>query len=71
MGKDGRVADFSIRGPWVTVAGLAALVRERFPNLSAKQVMYRSMSTASHEAVSDGGRDNLVGYGMINPVSSC
>ena len=111
MGKDGVVADFSIQGPWVSVAapgteiitldpasstglvnvtygedgkrapiegtsfaapyvaGLAALVREKFPNLTAKQVMHRIISTASHPAA-NGGRDNLVGYGMINPVAA-
>jgi membrane-anchored mycosin MYCP len=111
MGKDGAVADFSIQGPWVSVAapgteiisldpvnetslanqtfdqqgkrspiqgtsfaapyvaGLAALVREEFPDLSAKQVMHRIKSTASHPA-SNGGRDNLVGHGMINPVAA-
>jgi len=111
MDKDGSVADFSIQGPWVSVAapgteiisldpaqadqlanqtvdkdgkasliqgtsfaapyvaGLAALVREKFPELSAKQVMHRIKSTASHPAA-NGGRDNLVGYGMINPVAA-
>jgi len=111
MDKDGGVADFSIQGPWVSVAapgteiisldpanatslanqtvdqdgkasliqgtsfaapyvaGLAALVREKFPELSARQVMHRIISTASHPAA-NGGRDNLVGYGMINPVAA-
>lgn len=111
MDKNGGVADFSIQGPWVSVAapgteiisldpadadqlanltfddkgnrssirgtsfaapyvaGLAALVRQKFPRLNAKQVMHRIMSTASHPAAND-GRDNLVGYGMINPVAA-
>lgn len=51
------------------VAGLAALVRERFPNLTARQVMNRIKMTAQHPAA-PGGRDNLVGYGMINPIAA-
>jgi membrane-anchored mycosin MYCP len=111
MQEDGSVAEFSITGPWVSVAapgteiisldpskstdlanqtvddkgngqpiqgtsfaapyvsGLAALVRERYPDLSAHQVMDRIKSTASHPAAT-GGHDNLVGYGMINPVAA-
>ncbi|HYQ61627.1 type VII secretion-associated serine protease mycosin [Actinophytocola sp.] len=51
------------------VAGLAALVREKYPNLTAKQVMNRIKTTAAHPAAS-GGHDSLVGYGMINPVAA-
>ncbi|CAM4189402.1 type VII secretion-associated serine protease mycosin [Kibdelosporangium persicum] len=51
------------------VAGLAALIRERFPNLTARQVMNRIKMTAQHPAA-PGGRDNLVGYGMINPIAA-
>ncbi|SMC89533.1 type VII secretion-associated serine protease mycosin [Kibdelosporangium aridum] len=51
------------------VAGLAALIRERFPQLSARQVMNRIKMTAQHPAA-PGGRDNLVGYGMINPIAA-
>ncbi len=111
MGENGDVAEFSMTGPWVSVAapgteiisldpakadglanqtvdekgnaqpiqgtsfaapyvsGLAALVRERYPDLTAKQVMHRITSTASHPAAT-GGHDSLVGYGMINPVAA-
>ncbi|GAB1508502.1 type VII secretion-associated serine protease mycosin [Actinophytocola sp. KF-1] len=111
MSKDGSVAEFSMTGPWVSVAapgteiisldpanatglanqtvddkgnaqpiqgtsfaapyvaGLAALVRERFPDLTARQVMDRIKSTASHPAAKN-GHDNLVGHGMINPVAA-
>jgi membrane-anchored mycosin MYCP len=51
------------------VAGLAALVRERYPDLNAREVMDRIKRTAQHPAA-PGGRDNLVGYGMINPVAA-
>jgi membrane-anchored mycosin MYCP len=106
--RNGNLADFSMQGPWVSVAGpgteiisldpvgklanqtvdggktiqiqgtsfsapyvagLAALVRERFPNLNARQVMNRIKMTAQHPSA-PGGRDNLVGYGMINPVGA-
>lgn len=111
MGAQGDVAEFSMTGPWVSVAapgteiisldpananglanqtvddkgnaqpiqgtsfaapyvaGLAALVRQRYPNLTADQVMNRIKSTASHPAAA-GGHDNLVGYGMINPIAA-
>ncbi|MGH3829892.1 MAG: type VII secretion-associated serine protease mycosin [Pseudonocardiaceae bacterium] len=47
------------------VAGLAALVRERFPNLTARQVMHRIERTArgSHRTAD-------LGYGMIDPVAA-
>jgi membrane-anchored mycosin MYCP len=51
------------------VAGLAALVRQRFPDLNAEQVMHRIKSTSSHPAAT-GGHDSLVGYGMINPIAA-
>jgi membrane-anchored mycosin MYCP len=111
MENNGDPADFSIQGPWVTVAapgtkiisldpgndtglanetinaqgqrspiqgtsfaapyvsGLVALVRQRFPDLDAKQVMNRIKQTASHPAAA-GGRNSLVGYGMINPIGA-
>ncbi|MBV8931338.1 MAG: S8 family serine peptidase, partial [Kutzneria sp.] len=51
------------------VAGLAALVKERFPGLDVHQVMNRIKMTAQHPAA-PGGRDNQVGYGMIDPVAA-
>ncbi len=51
------------------VAGLAALIRERFHWLTAPQVIERIKLTAAHPAA-PGGHDNLVGYGMINPVAA-
>jgi len=109
--QQGDPAEFSIQGPWVSVAapgteitsldpadptalvnqslnekgearqiqgtsfaapyvsGLVALVRDRFDNLDAKQVMRRIMTTAAHPAAT-GGRDNLVGHGLIDPVAA-
>ncbi|WP_199434397.1 type VII secretion-associated serine protease mycosin [Qaidamihabitans albus] len=109
--ENGSVADFSVRGPWVSVAapgtkiisldpaqgsgglanltiengesqpirgtsfaapyvaGLAALVRAKFPDLTARQVMNRITSTAQHPAA-PGGRDNFVGHGVIDPMAA-
>jgi membrane-anchored mycosin MYCP len=44
-------------------------VRERYPTLTARQVMDRIKLTAQHPAA-PGGRDNLVGYGMVNPMAA-
>jgi membrane-anchored mycosin MYCP len=65
--KQSTIQGTSFAAPYV--AGLAALIRERYPNLKAKQVMNRIKVTASHPAAT-GGRDNLVGHGMINPVGA-
>lgn len=110
--QTGSVADFSVHGPWVSVAapgtdiisldpaagsdklanrtvegsgdpmpikgtsfaapyvsGVVALVRAKFPDLSAREVMNRIKSTAQHPAA-PGGRDNFVGHGVINPVAA-
>ncbi|HET6258661.1 MAG TPA: type VII secretion-associated serine protease mycosin [Pseudonocardia sp.] len=55
----------SFAAPWV--AGLAALVRERFPELSAKQVADRILVTARRPAR---GRDDRLGHGVIDPVAA-
>ncbi|MCP2165813.1 type VII secretion-associated serine protease mycosin [Goodfellowiella coeruleoviolacea] len=51
------------------VAGVAALVRERFPELNARQVMERLKATAKHPGNPE-GRDKKVGYGMVNPIAA-
>lgn len=47
------------------VAGVAALVRARFPDLSAQQVMRRITETAHNPAREV---DNAVGFGVVDPV---
>lgn len=49
------------------VSGLAALVRERFPELTAAQVVDRIRATARRPA---GGRDDALGAGTIDPVAA-
>ena len=49
------------------VAGTAALVRARFPRLSATQVIERIMRTAHG---SGSGHDVAVGYGVVDPVAA-
>lgn len=49
------------------VAGVAALVRAKFPNLSAHQVVHRLQATAHPPA---GRRDSVVGYGVVDPTAA-
>jgi membrane-anchored mycosin MYCP len=67
QGKKTLIQGTSFAAPYV--AGLAALVRERYPQLNARQVMDRIKQTAQHPAA-PGGRDNLVGHGMVNPIAA-
>jgi hypothetical protein len=46
------------------VAGVAALVRAYYPNLSAEQVADRITATADHPPA---GHNDTVGYGVVNP----
>lgn len=49
------------------VSGLAALIRSRFPAWTPRQVMDRIKATAHHPP---GGRNNLVGSGVIDPLAA-
>ncbi|AHH15751.1 type VII secretion-associated serine protease mycosin-like protein [Nocardia nova SH22a] len=49
------------------VSGLAALVRSRFPDLSAAQVIDRIERTAHNPGA---GRDDRVGFGLIDPLAA-
>jgi subtilisin family serine protease len=50
------------------VAGAAALVRAKFPNLSAKEVIHRLTATAIDKGPK--GRDDEYGYGIVNLVGA-
>lgn len=63
--KQNPMAGTSFASPYV--AGLAALVRQRFPHLSAADVIKRIEATAHAPA---GGWDPYVGYGAIDPVAA-
>lgn len=49
------------------VSGVAALVRAKYPNLSAHQVINRILQTAHNPPR---GVDNQVGYGVVDPVAA-
>ncbi|MFF0452335.1 type VII secretion-associated serine protease mycosin [Nocardia africana] len=49
------------------VSGLAALVRSRFPDLSAAQVIDRIERTAHNPGA---GRDDRVGFGLVDPLAA-
>ncbi len=49
------------------VSGVAALVRAKYPQLSAHQVIHRIQQTAHNPPR---GVDNQVGYGVIDPVAA-
>lgn len=66
-GKQQDIQGTSFAAPYV--AGVAALVRAQFPNLNAYQVMHRIEATAQHPGA-PGGRDNYIGYGVVNPVAA-
>jgi membrane-anchored mycosin MYCP len=51
------------------VAGVVALIRSRYPSLSARDVITRIEATAQHPS-GPGGRNNEVGYGIIDPVAA-
>jgi membrane-anchored mycosin MYCP len=66
-GKEGAIQGTSFAAPYV--AGIAALVRERHPELTAREVVQRLTSTAQHPGNQD-GRDRKVGAGVIDPVAA-
>ncbi|MBV9720660.1 MAG: type VII secretion-associated serine protease mycosin, partial [Mycobacterium sp.] len=49
------------------VSGVAALVRAKYPNLTAHQVIRRITATAHNPAH---GVDNQVGFGVVDPVAA-
>ncbi|GAA5140858.1 type VII secretion-associated serine protease mycosin [Pseudonocardia adelaidensis] len=63
-GTTGGLDGTSFAAPWV--AGLAALVRERFPELTAPEVVDRILATA-RSSPGDGG---TLGHGVVDPVAA-
>ncbi|MCG3757931.1 MULTISPECIES: S8 family serine peptidase [Amycolatopsis] len=66
-GNPSPIQGTSFAAPYV--AGVAALVRSMFPDMKARDVVKRLKATAQHPAA-PGGRDNFVGYGVIDPVAA-
>ncbi len=50
------------------VAGAAALVRSKYPNLKAPEVIHRLTATATDKGPP--GRDSQYGYGIVNIVDA-
>ena len=66
-GRDGLVNIFGTSFAAAYVSGTAALVRARFPELSAAQVRQRLTATAH---AGPRGLDNFVGHGLVDPVAA-
>jgi membrane-anchored mycosin MYCP len=49
------------------VSGVAALVRAKFPQMPATEVIHRLTATAHAPA---GGRDDVIGYGVVDPLAA-
>ncbi|GAB7144514.1 type VII secretion-associated serine protease mycosin [Mycobacterium riyadhense] len=67
QGKEGPVPIAGTSFAAAYVSGLAALLRQRFPDLTPAQIMNRITATARHPG---GGVDNLVGAGVINALAA-
>ncbi|MCV7074586.1 type VII secretion-associated serine protease mycosin [Mycobacterium szulgai] len=67
QGKEGPVPIAGTSFAAAYVSGLAALLRQRFPELTPIQIMNRITATARHPG---GGVDDLVGAGVINALAA-
>jgi len=67
QGQDGLVPVAGTSFAAAYVSGLAALIRQRYPDLTPAQVINRITATARHPG---GGVDNYVGAGVIDPVAA-
>ncbi|WUA12314.1 type VII secretion-associated serine protease mycosin [Nocardia sp. NBC_01377] len=64
-GEQGTISGTSFATP--IVAGVVALVRARFPELSAREVMKRIQATAHAPAE---GWNKYIGYGAVDPIAA-
>lgn len=67
QGQDGPIPIGGTSFSAAYVSGLAALLKQRFPELTPAQIMNRITATARHPG---GGVDNYVGAGVIDPVAA-
>lgn len=67
QGEDGPIPISGTSFSAAYVSGLAALIRQRFPELTPAQVINRITATARHPG---GGVNNVVGAGVIDPVAA-
>lgn len=67
VGKDGAIPLTGTSFAAAYVAGLAALIRERYPDLTAREVMDRIRNTAHTPGAGD---RNLIGNGIVDPVAA-
>jgi membrane-anchored mycosin MYCP len=67
QGKEGPVPIAGTSFAAAYVSGLAALLRQRFPDLTPVQIINRITATARHPG---GGVDDLIGAGVINCVAA-
>ncbi len=67
QGQDGPIPIAGTSFAAAYVSGLAALLKQRFPDLTPAQIMNRITATARHPG---GGVDNYVGAGVIDPVAA-
>lgn len=66
-GQAGPIVGTSFATPYV--AGLAALIRQRYPNLNAYQVMTRIEKT-TQQAAGKNGWNAQTGHGVIDPIAA-
>ncbi|RJO72382.1 type VII secretion-associated serine protease mycosin [Nocardia panacis] len=62
---NGQISGTSFAAP--LVSGVAALIKARYPGISAKEVMKRIQATAHAPA---GGWNQYVGYGTVDPLAA-
>jgi membrane-anchored mycosin MYCP len=67
QGQDGPIPIAGTSFSAAYVSGVAALLRQRFPNLTAAQIINRLTATARHPG---GGVDDVVGAGVVDPVAA-